>query len=213
MSAYQQRQAEAEAAAAAAQANSQGEDIASTEQQPTAPDLPPATKYEALQAAGEGIQIEGVSIWEGHCHDQADGTNYTAKVHKLEDGTFTASGGELTAQEYQPWWISSHASKEEAEDECTAWIDQMEECCQQHGGQPRDPLAGLGLQPADLAAVMGVLRPMQREHYKAMFIGSVLGGMFSNGFAPGDLDAAVNKAVLVADMAASRLMGENEAAH
>lgn len=48
-----------------------------------------------------------------------------------------------------------------------------------------DPLAGLGLRAGDLEAVrdqiMDIVRPLQREHYRALFMAAVIQGAFASG--------------------------------
>jgi hypothetical protein len=56
-------------------------------------------------------------------------------------------------------------------------------CFANDGKQPgdADPLAGLGLRAGDLAAIqeqiLGIVRTVQREHYRAMFMAAVIQGM------------------------------------
>ena len=55
------------------------------------------------------------------------------------------------------------------------------------GNQPgdSDPLAGLGLRAGDLEAVrdqvISIMRPLQREHYRAMFMAAVIQGRIAAG--------------------------------
>lgn len=79
------------------------------------------------------------------------------------------------------------------------------------GSQPgdADPLAGLGLRAGDLEAVrdqiMEIMRPLQREFYRAQFMAAVIQGTYASGAVKRNKFEMIDDAQEIADLAIGRM--------
>lgn len=84
-------------------------------------------------------------------------------------------------------------------------------CFANDGSKPgdADPLAGLGLRAGDLEAVrdqiMEIMRPLQREFYRAQFMAAVIQGTYASGAVKRNKFEMIDDAQEIADLAIGRM--------